>query len=248
MLIPEVTRQTGVSQSALYKLRTKAISRGWMPETVVETWHVDDAPCSGRPKISTATALLVIEIITKNSTSRGFSCKEVSDRIAAMPGVQNASPSSVYRILTDNGYGVFKRTVKPGLKEEDKKARLAWCLLHENWTLEDWKDVIWTDETSVQLGGVRGKRRIWRTKNETYHEHCVTRRWKGFSEFMWWSCFSWHAKGPYHIWEDETKEEKAACKQDIIDRNTERPESDIAKWEAVNALGRLHATRAQAGT
>jgi hypothetical protein len=59
---------------------------------------------------------------------------------------------------------------------------------------------------------------------------------------MWWSCFSWHAKGPYYIWEEETKAEKAACKQDIIDRNTERLESDIAKWEAVHTLGRLHAT------
>jgi hypothetical protein len=82
---------------------------------------VTDALCPRRLKISTATALLVIEIVTKNSTSRGFSCKEISDQIAAMPGVQNASPSSVYRILTDNGYGVFKRTVKPGLKKEDKK-------------------------------------------------------------------------------------------------------------------------------
>ena len=103
----------------------------------METWHIDNAACPKRPKISTATTLLVIEIITKNSTSKSFSCKEVLDRIAAMPGIQNASPNSVYRILIDNNYGVFKRTIKPGLKEEDKKARLAWCLLHENWTLED---------------------------------------------------------------------------------------------------------------
>jgi hypothetical protein len=92
-------------------------------------------------------------------------------------------------VLTENGYGVFKRTVKPGLTDEAKKARLAWCLERKDWSLEDWKNVIFSDETSVVLGGVRGKRRVWRRKDETYYVHCVIRRWKGKKEFMWWSCF-----------------------------------------------------------
>ena len=68
MPIPEVTCQTGISRSALYKLWTKAISCGWMPEKVVETWHVDDALRSGKLKISISTVLLVIEIIVTTLT------------------------------------------------------------------------------------------------------------------------------------------------------------------------------------
>jgi len=74
--------------------------------------------------------------------------------------------------------------MKPRLKLEDKARRLKWCLDHKDWLLEDWKNVIWTDETSVKLGGVRGARRVWRKPNEAFHLHIITRRWKGFSEFM----------------------------------------------------------------
>jgi hypothetical protein len=43
---------------------------------------------------------------------------------------------------------------------------------------------------------------------------------------MWWSAFSWDKKGPYHIWEDETKEEKEACARDLAERNAARYEND----------------------
>jgi hypothetical protein len=57
-----------------------------------------------------------------------------------------------------------------------------------------------------------GKRRIWRKKDEVYHPHVVVRRWKGFEEFMWWSCFTYDRKCPYHIWEEDTPAKKQACK------------------------------------
>jgi hypothetical protein len=79
-------------------------------------------------------------------------------------------------VLSEHGYGVFKRIVKPGLTDEAKKARLAWCLEREHRTLKDWKNVIFSDETSVVLGGVRGKRRVWRRKDEAYYPHVVVWR------------------------------------------------------------------------
>ena len=91
--------------------------------------------------------------------------------------------------------------------------------------------MIFTDETSVQKGGVRGRRRVWRKKDKAHNIHVIARRWKGFSEFMWWSCFSYNEKGPYHIWEKETKEEKAACKLDIKTRNKAKYEMDKRKWQ-----------------
>ena len=117
---------------------------------------------------------------------------------------------------------VCKRTIKPGLNKDQKKARLDQCLAHKDQTLKDWKNVIFTDETSVQKGGVRGRQRVQRLPKETHHPHVITRRWKGFSEFMWWSAFSYDYKGPYYIQEKETKEEKAACKKDIKLRNFAR--------------------------
>jgi hypothetical protein len=166
--------------------------------------------------------------------------------VTATPGWQPVSASTVYRVFIAEGYGVFKRTVKPGLKEADKQKRLDWCLEHR-WTLEQWKNVIFSDETSVVLGGAGGKRRIWRKKDETFHPHVVVRRWKGKREFMWWSCLSCDEKGPYRIWETETKAEKKAMEKDINKRNASRYEEDKRKWELEYAMQRIHITRNQPG-
>jgi hypothetical protein len=44
-----IQSRTGVSRSSAYKLRTKAISRGWIPENIAEPEHVDDTPRLGGP-------------------------------------------------------------------------------------------------------------------------------------------------------------------------------------------------------
>lgn len=122
--------------------------------------------------------------------------------------------------------------------------RLKWCLDYRN---QEWKYVIFSDETSVVLGGVRGRRRVWRLKEETYHEHVITRRWKGKSEFMWWSCFSYYEKGPYHIWATETAADKKAMHADLAARNEAKFEGDLLAWIGTDSAHRLHATRAQPG-
>ena len=45
---------------------------------------------------------------------------------------------------------------------------------------------------------------------------------------MWWSCFTWDDKGPFHIWKKETATKEKACKEDLNGRNATRYESDKA--------------------
>ena len=129
-----------------------------MPGTPVEPKYVDDLPRSGRLKVSTYITAAILTVLTRNSTTRGYSCRRIAQEVSShLPGRQFVSASTVYRTLIAEGYGSYKRTVKPGLNDDNKKKRLAWCLEHslENgWDLEKWKTVIWTDETSVQLGSV----------------------------------------------------------------------------------------------
>ena len=66
---------------------------------------------------------------------------------------------------------------KPNLTPAMKEARLAFAVKYKDWTIEDWKRVIWTDETSVVLGQQRGNHWVWRTplcrKRRTY---CINRK------------------------------------------------------------------------
>lgn len=124
---------------------------------------------------------------------------------------------------------------------------MQWCLDHENWTLEDWKNVIWSDETSVTWGGQRGRIRVWRTSGEAYKYHCIRRRWKGFKQFMFWTCFSYDEKGACHVWEDETTKEKEA--KEWIEKVNAIPEPECKRaWEIETAMRRLNITRRLGGT
>jgi hypothetical protein len=207
---------------------------------------VEDEPRTGRPKTSQLMVDLVLRVVTKNSTSRMFSCARISYEVGVelaktpIPGHPKApSAATVWRILKENGYLAYKRTIKPGLRLADKEARYDWCFKRKDWTLEDWKNVIWTNETSVQLRGVRGKRRVWRKKHEAFNKHVIHQRWKGKMEFMWWSCFSYDKKGPYHIWKAKTKAEHAAIEADLAQRNAAREAQDKEDWDLEYNIGRL---------
>jgi RNA:NAD 2'-phosphotransferase (TPT1/KptA family) len=64
---------------------------------------------------------------------------------------------------------------------------------------------------------------------------------------MWWSCFSYDKKGPYYIWEVETKAEKKAMEMDLKERNRACYEEDKSRWELENAMERIHITCNQPG-
>jgi hypothetical protein len=81
-----------------------------------------------------------------------------------------------------------------------KSERYKFILAHRYWTLEDWKAVIWLDETSIVLGHRRGGYWVWRRPYEAYVRSYVRERWKGYSKFMFWGCFIYDFKGPYYIW------------------------------------------------
>lgn len=124
-----------------------------------------------------------------------------------------------------------KPTKKPGLTDEMKAARLAWCLERRSWTLEDWKKVIWSDETSVVLCTRRGENRVWRTSEEHVVKGVIRERWKGYSEFMFWACYSWEKKGPRHVWRPETKKEKQSAQEVLDELNSQLGPTMRFEWQ-----------------
>ena len=207
--IPRITEITGISKAQIYSIKKTALQRGYNPRESLKLLlsYVEDAPRSGRPpKVTEAIKQQVREVVTQNSTTRQMSTQAIANAISSASF--SLSARTIYNILKSLGFSFYKPTYKPGLTLEAKAVRLKWYLDHENWLLEDWKNVIWSDETSVTMGGQRGRIRVWRTTEEAYNYHCIRRRWKGFKEFMFWGCFSYDKKGPCHVWEDETPKEK----------------------------------------
>ena len=230
----EIFNWIKVSESSLKRWKRIAKERGFNPlvSSHILAQYVADAPRTGRPTILQETAQkAILKLLKKNSTTRQYSCAELQSKARV-----NAYPTTVWRFIKRSGYRSIKHTVKPALTKEMRQKRLEFCLKYRDF---DWRNVIWTDETSVILGHRRGRMRVWRRPDEKYDIHCIRRRWKGAKEFMFWGCFSYYQKGPCHIWKDETAKEKKAAVKDLAQRNALIEEENKRMWEITSGIRRV---------
>ena len=48
-----------------------------------------------------------------------------------------------------SGLRAVPKKKHPLLSSNHKKARMDFALAHENWSVDDWKRIIWSDETKI---------------------------------------------------------------------------------------------------
>ena len=84
-----------------------------------------------------------------------------------------ASARTVRPRLLDNDLESRRAAKKPLLSKKILKDRLIFCRKYKDWTAEDWRKVIFSDEAPFRLFGTSGKSIVWRRKGERYHESCV---------------------------------------------------------------------------
>lgn len=238
----EVCYLTGLPESTVRSIYAKAIKRGFeynasQPITICNA-HLEDAPRSGRPtKETEAVRQSITQKLVRDRYGREKSCADLAGELS-QEGV-NISATTVRQILKKAGYKKTKPTRKPGLTKKMREERLAWCKEREKWTLEDWKNVIWTDETSVVLNHRRGGYRIWRKSDEAFLRSTIRERWKGYSEFMFWGSFSYDKKGPCHCWQPESRKQKEEARKAIEALNQELEAEARAEWELNTGVRRL---------
>jgi len=233
----QIQAMLGMPPSTVNRLVDRAIERGFNPEhsMVILDKYVCDAPKTGRPSKQQDHEDQVLERVRKDRYGREMTCAYISASLG-----NTISPMTVWRILRAAGMKKTKPTRKPGLTETMKRDRFQFCLLHQDWTLEDWKRVIWSDETSVVLNHRRGGYRVWRTSEERFVKSVIRERWKGFTEFQFWGCYTYDSKGPCHIWRPETAQEKKAAVKDLEELNKELEPILKERWELENGIRRLN--------
>lgn len=67
----------------------------------------------------------------------------------------------------------------------------------------------------------------------------IRERWKGYSEFMFWACFSYDKKGLCHCWIPETKQEQRDAEVEIAIINEELEPILREVWELANGICQL---------
>jgi len=103
---------------------------------------------------------------------------------------KNVSRSTTRKWIRKLGFKYYKPAVKPKLTEEHKKNRLKWAQLHINWSNEQWRQVIWSDESRFRVCGNDGTPLVLRKQGEKYESCHILRSVKfGGGSVMVWSCF-----------------------------------------------------------
>ena len=70
------------------------------------------------------------------------------------------------RVLKNHSFKAVTKKKKPLLAARNKKKQLAFALKYQEWTVEDWKRVIWSDETKINRIGSDGREWVWKQAGE----------------------------------------------------------------------------------
>lgn len=112
---------------------------------------------------------------------------------------ENISARTVQRRLVE--FGLFGRIAakKPHVNTLNKKKRLRFAKEHEHWTIENWKNILWSDESKFNLCYSDGIRYVRRPVNTRFNPRYTIGTFKhGGGNIMVWGAFSYFGVGPLY--------------------------------------------------
>ncbi|KAG0752864.1 hypothetical protein G6F24_013329 [Rhizopus arrhizus] len=89
--------------------------------------------------------------------------------------------------LKSLGFKARPKRKVPLLSAKHRKARLEWALAHRYWTIDDWRKVIFSDESKINVWGSDGVEFYWSLPGSPLQPHHVipTVKYGGGSVMMW---------------------------------------------------------------
>ena len=108
----------------------------------------------------------------------------------------HVSSKTVRRTLKQHSFKAVVKAKRPLLKAQHRKARLSFTLKYQNWTVDDWKRVLWSDETKSNRIGSDGHQFVWKKAGEPLSDRITQPTVKhGGGNIMVWGCMGWNGVG-----------------------------------------------------
>ena len=148
----------------------------------------------GRPsKLSPRDKQSIIRQITTGKLDNAVQATQFINNILSSP----VTPQTVRNALKSNDFRSVIKQKRPLLKKTHRQDRLNFAQYHENWTVEDWKRVLWSDETKINRIGSDGRVYTWKKKGEPLSDRTTTPTVKhgGGNNLMVWGCMGWNGVG-----------------------------------------------------
>jgi hypothetical protein len=127
------------------------------------------------------------------------------------------SAQTVRNRLREKGFKGQVPRKKPFISKTNMTKRFNWAKIHQNWTVDDWKKVIWSDESKFNLFGSDGVRKVWRKPGEEYKPECMKKTVKhGGGSVMVWGAMALNGVGNLHFIDDIMTKE---VYKDVLENN-----------------------------
>ena len=91
--------------------------------------------------------------------------KKIRNELKNQTGVE-VSTKTIQRRLREKGIEWRKKSKKPYVSEKNWIARLKFAREHAGWSIEQWKRVVWSDESPFGCKN-QSQQHVWRTQQET---------------------------------------------------------------------------------
>lgn len=154
----------------------------------METGKNKDRHRSGRPKSTSKSQDMFIRITSLRN--RKLTVPQIAAQVSEAGGA-NVSASTVRRRLTAVGLNGCCTARKLLFRPANKCKRLILAKKHKNWTVAQWKRVLWTDKSKFEIFGSRRRVYVRRRTSERMIPACVVPTVKhGGGNVMIWGCFA----------------------------------------------------------
>ena len=160
-----------------------------MIREITDRGTVNRVKGSGRPRITTASEDERIVLSVKRD--RGITSKEISAKLTPVV-VSDKTVRRRIEELTD-----LKSTFKirkPFIRPTNRRIRVRWCMDRLHYTIEQWSNFLWSDESPFVLRFCQ-KTRCWRLSSERNCTFAITGSVKHDEKIMVWGCFAAHGVG-----------------------------------------------------
>ena len=109
---------------------------------------------------------------------------------------QSISSQTVHHNLREIGLRPMVKRKRPLLTARHRRERLQWAERCKEYTMEDWKRIVWSDETKINRLGSDGRKWVWKEVGEPLSDRLVESTVKfGGGNVMMWGCMFWEGIG-----------------------------------------------------
>ena len=201
--MPEIATVLGVAKSTVWSILRKKESTG----------ELSNAKRPGRPRKTTVVDDgRIISMVKRNPFT---TANQVNNTLQEVGG--SISKSTIKRRLHESRYRGYTARCKPLISLKNRKARLDFAKKHLKKPAQFWKNILWTDETKINLYQNDGKRKVWRRRQEAHDPKHTTSSVKHCGgSVMVWACMAASGTGTLVFIDDVTQDRSSPMNSEVF--------------------------------